>query len=791
MVTDYTSTLAQGAALPSTKKAGPISVPRVASMLLPDSVGLLEISAPINLNGVNTGQIVGLISFDFLYSQIFNDRSSTLPAPGKMDFIAISGSGQHYIPQFVNISEAEVSFLTKSLDNLTGKQSQTFRCNIGDVKEVFVISAPLEDIPLGLIWVFDSHGVINSTNPLIFLATFGVASLAVILSSLLAGRQFANSQVLASRLESSSSIRLEMEQKNEELIGEIEQRKKIEELLMREQALLRSLLDSIPDLIFYKSVDLRFIGCNKAFSQFVGLSQKNLVGQRAEDIASLASAHFLWEHDQEIVNQGLVVRKEESVHCPDGGKLLFDTVKTPYYSPNGETIGLISISRDIHERKQLEDDLVEQQDRLDLVLMAADIGLWDWYIESGETYFNERWANIIGYSLSELQPINIDTWLANVHPDDLLKSNRYIEDYFNGITDFYDCECRMRHKDGRWIWVLDRGRVIERFDDGRPLRMSGTHIDITRRMEAEINLKALNDSLEQVVICRTAELNIAHSKLIIQEKMASIGQLAAGVAHELNNPVNFIQTNFATLQEYFSDLITLFRLYKEALVTTTNQEQAYIIAHLLKIEKEMKFGNVLNDIPVLFDESEKGFERVGHIIRTMRDFSRQNEEEQFGEVDVNQSIENTLIISRNEYKYDTVIEKNFSPIPLIEGINELLSQVFLNLIVNGVYANSKAHRDGKSIISIRTWNDKNFVYCSFQDTGTGILPEHLNRIFEPFFTTKPPGQGTGLGLSISYDIVVHKHQGFLAAENQASGGAIFVVKLPIKQERGSAVAEVS
>lgn len=780
VVAESTSPPVHEGTLPYSKIIYEFSGDGVSIRPYPGSTGFIEISAQVNLNDKRVGQVVGLIPLKLIHEHFFNKKTTPSAASVKLDFITIAGSSQSYVPPTANIKEAEVKTLLENLDIPTGVQSKIFENRLGDAKKILVISAPFQKVPLSLIWILDSHKITSPHSPLIFLILFGMFALAIILSSFWAGRQYVNSQVLVARIEASSRIQLEIEQKNIELTNEIEQRKKIEELLMREQFFLGSLLDSIPDPIFYKSVDLRFIGGNAAFKQFVGLSQEFLVGQRAEDIASLSSVRFLWEHDQNIINQGLTIRMEERAHHPNGSELLFDTVKTPYYSPSGEVIGLISISRDIFARRQLANDLAKQKERLDLVIQAADIGLWDWYIDSGKTYFNERWANIIGYNLSELQPVNIDTWLALVHPEDSLKSSQHLENHFKGITEFYECECRMRHKDGRWVWVLDKGRVVERADDGRPIRMSGTHIDITRRMEAEVMLKTLNETLEQEVARRTEELRVINSKLLIQEKMASIGQLAAGVAHELNNPINFIQTNFATLQEYFLDITMLFNLYKDALESITDQGQSQIVDHLLKKEKEIKFGYVIKDIPLLFHESKKGFERVSHIIATMRDFSRQDQS--FGEVDINQCIENTLIISKNEYKYDTVIEKNFSQIPLVEGVTELLNQVFLNLIVNGAQANSEAQLSGKGIIAIKTWNDERFVYCSFRDNGIGIPCEHLNRIFEPFFTTKPPGHGTGLGLSISYDIVVHKHQGLLTAENLTSGGAEFVVKIPVKQE---------
>ena len=138
--------------------------------------------------------------------------------------------------------------------------------------------------------------------------------------------------------------------------------------------------------------------------------------------------------------------------------------------------------------QETEEELRHERERLAGILRGTRSGTWEWNVQTGETIFNERWAEIIGYKLEELSPVSIDTWIKYTHPDDLKASDEMLQKHFNGELDYYDCECRMKHKDGRWIWILDRGKVISWTTDGKPLWMYGSHTDITerKRMEEEI-----------------------------------------------------------------------------------------------------------------------------------------------------------------------------------------------------------------------------------------------------------------------------------------------------------------
>jgi len=294
-------------------------------------------------------------------------------------------------------------------------------------------------------------------------------------------------------------------------------------------------------------------------------------------------------------------------------------------------------------------------------------------------------------------------------------------------------------------------------------------------------------TLEQKVRARTLKLQQVQSHIVMQEKMASIGQLAAGIAHELNNPINFIYTNFVTLQNNFKSLKKIIKNY-QALAEKFEMTQAHaeLIETIRKQENEMHLDFVLNDLGTLFDETREGFKRTSGIINSMRDFSRAEHTQDFALFDVNSGIKDTLVIARNEYKYYCEIDTDFGQLEPVECIPQQLNQVFLNIIVNAAQAIRSQDQRGKGVITIQTIMKEDKINCTISDNGPGIPDKIKTRIFEPFFTTKEVGQGTGLGLSIAYDIIVNKHDGTIKAENNHPRGTQFTICIPCKKDLSNA-----
>jgi signal transduction histidine kinase len=261
--------------------------------------------------------------------------------------------------------------------------------------------------------------------------------------------------------------------------------------------------------------------------------------------------------------------------------------------------------------------------------------------------------------------------------------------------------------------------------------------------------------------------------------MASVGQLAAGVAHEINNPVGFISSNMEILAQYITDYTRILRLVgqiKESVEQGDLAKAKATAEEITSLEKEINLDYVINDMPKLLEHNRKGIERVQKIVTDLRTFSREDKNV-MERVKIEEVIEGILTIVHSEIKYKAKLEKNYGDTPPIECSPQRLGQVFINLLVNALHA-----IEGTGTIAIKTYTQDEFVCVDVRDTGKGIPPEILNKIFDPFFTTKPAGQGTGLGLSVSYEII-KKHNGSMTVRSKVGEGTTFTVLLPINKEK--------
>lgn len=294
----------------------------------------------------------------------------------------------------------------------------------------------------------------------------------------------------------------------------------------------------------------------------------------------------------------------------------------------------------------------------------------------------------------------------------------------------------------------------------------------------ELNLK--NEELKEAL----ENLKATQVSMVQEDKLASLGQLSAGMAHEINNPLGFIISNFATLKKYTDKLYTMITLYKNSI---TNISKDYPIKEtLMNLENEEKQYNleyIMGDLKELLKDTEGGIERVRKIVSAMRNFAHTTVEGEFEQYDINDGITNTLVIAKNELKYNSNIETILGEVPFIEAQSNEINQVILNIIINSSYAIKEKQRNIDSsyfgVLKISTFSDENFVCCAIEDDGIGISNKNIIKIFEPFFTTKPVGKGTGLGLSIAYDIIKNKHKGELLVESTLGIGTKIILKLPI------------
>ncbi|NHC06462.1 ATP-binding protein [Azonexus fungiphilus] len=350
------------------------------------------------------------------------------------------------------------------------------------------------------------------------------------------------------------------------------------------------------------------------------------------------------------------------------------------------------------------------------------------------------------------------------------------------VPDAFEAESFFPHlgDGGRWLFFT---AAPIRDADGKVVGAIETLQDVSERHQAEAQLLQYQGQLEAQVAERTGALEQANRQLareheelsellrkveaaqqqVLQsEKMAAIGQLAAGVAHEINNPVGFVNSNLGTLKGYTAHLLELVDAYE------SGQPEAIARA---RQKADLEF--LREDLPALISESQDGLDRVTRIVQDLKDFSRVDQAER-QHADLNAALSSTLNVVRNELKYKADVIVELGELPEVDCVPAQLNQVFMNLLVNAAQA---IPEHGK--IFVRSGVDRDHVWFEVEDTGTGMPPEVRQRIFEPFFTTKPVGKGTGLGLSISYDIVVKRHHGRLDVASEPGRGTRFRIWLPV------------
>lgn len=297
--------------------------------------------------------------------------------------------------------------------------------------------------------------------------------------------------------------------------------------------------------------------------------------------------------------------------------------------------------------------------------------------------------------------------------------------------------------------------------------------EIAERKRAEEELGQKNLELEDAY----GELENAQSQVIQQEKMASIGQLAAGVAHEINNPIGFIISNLDSLRGYTSKVAKFLKMQEHAvneLAKSCGTESATLISEINEAKRALKIDYIIHDTEDLLDETLDGAGRVKNIVQGLKGFARMNNESMLA--NINEGIESTMNIIWNEIKYKATLVKDLGNIPLTKCNPGQLNQVFMNILVNAAQA-----IEVKGDIHVKTWADDHHIFILIRDTGSGISQDALSKIFDPFYTTKEVGKGTGLGLSISYDII-KKHGGEIKVESEVGEGTTFIIQIPIIEE---------
>lgn len=393
-------------------------------------------------------------------------------------------------------------------------------------------------------------------------------------------------------------------------------------------------------------------------------------------------------------------------------------------------------------------------------------------------YVNDKFCELSKYSQEEL--LGKDHRLINsgYHPKDFFKH------FWSTIRagKVWKGEVQNKAKDGSYYWV---DTTIVPFLDtkGRPYQYLAIRFDITERKRAEEALRQselISRQQAQKLELALQDLKLTQAQLIQTEKLSSMGQLVAGVAHEINNPLNFVYGNLDHTSEYIQDLLHLLRLYQKHFSNPPTEIQAAV--------EECNLDFLLADLPKMLDSMKLGANRIREIVLSLRNFSRIDDGET-RRVDIHEGIDSTLLILQNRLKDKggqpkIILRKEYGNLPLVECHASQLNQVFMNILSNAIDAVEQQPSPRK--ITIKTEQPcAQTVLISISDNGPGIPEKIQQHLFEPFFTTKPIGKGTGLGLSIAHHIVAEKHKGQLKCISHPGEGTKFLISIPISPIAGN------
>ncbi len=309
------------------------------------------------------------------------------------------------------------------------------------------------------------------------------------------------------------------------------------------------------------------------------------------------------------------------------------------------------------------------------------------------------------------------------------------------------------------------------------LTTGGRIIHLQKKLqEAVSQIQAKNEKLEDAL----QKVKQTQAQILQSEKMSSIGQLAAGVAHEINNPIGFVSSNMRTLSDYQGDVNTIITQYRTLItglkepLSRENLPSNIIeqVGQIMALETKVDLDFILADIPELIGDCQEGTERVKKIVLNLKDFAHPGEDKA-QITDLNEGLESTLNVVSNELKYKATVTKDYGELPLVKCYPQQLNQVFMNILVNAAQA-----IEDRGEIRIVTRADNGHVNVRISDTGKGIPPEFISKIFDPFFTTKEVGKGTGLGMNVAYNII-QKHNAKIAVESEVGKGTTFTIRLQI------------
>jgi PAS domain S-box-containing protein len=549
----------------------------------------------------------------------------------------------------------------------------------------------------------------------------------------------------------------ELKKNNKMMEAEIFERKQVESALLESEVRYRSILETIEEGYYEVDLEGNMTFFNDALTRILGYSKNELMNMNNRQYTDEENAEYLHQIYTGIYYSGKPSKGSEfEIIQPNGERKVVEASISLIKNSSGAPTGYKGIIRDITDLRQAQVSLQKTNAKIttlinsisSILIAVSDSDEIIFWNTEAEKQFGISEKEVLGKSLSEL-----------------------------GIT---------------WKWADIRNGFYQCRQDNIPVELDDLTFTQNNGKEGILVLRLTpllgKEYTGTGILIQGANITkrkIMESQLTQAQKLESIGQLAAGIAHEINTPTQYVGDNVHFLETSYKDLFKVLRQYeilKEGIKEGKTCDR--LLDQVEEIIQEADLDYLIQEIPQAIHQALDGVERVSRIVQSMKAFAHPGKEEKIG-VDINQAIENTIMVARNEWKYVADLIMDLDPsLPLTPCIPGDINQVLLNVLVNAAQAVSEVIEDGsagKGKISISTKQDGSWVEIRISDTGKGIPEEIRSKIFDPFFTTKKVGKGTGQGLAIAYTAVAERHDGSITFETETGRGTTFKIKLPIEE----------
>ena len=526
----------------------------------------------------------------------------------------------------------------------------------------------------------------------------------------------------------------------------------------------QSLFNHLNEHIVVIDQDYKITDVNEPFLTFTGCQREEIIGKYCYEVShgyeKPCDQNGEECHIREVFKTG---KPKNCIHehvKHDGSKVWVDIRLSPLTKKNEKIPHVIESTREVTYLMEMKRALYESKEHYKDLVDNVNSIIFRMNTEGSITFFNKFAQNFFGYSEDEILGNNV---LGTILPETSL-SGHDLSDLIKDIATYPE-----KYKS----------------NENENLKKNGERVQISWSNAPIFDSKG---NLEEILCVGNdiTERKILENQLAHAQKLEAIGQLAAGIAHEINTPTQYVGDNTRYLEDAFNDFLTVLNKYNELLTAVKDGNPTEdLVKEVEALVEEADIDYLSKDIPEAIAQTLQGVERVTKIVRSMKDFSHPGVKEKTA-VDINQAIESTITVARNEWKYVAELKTTFDPsLPKVVCYIAEFNQVVLNLIINAVHAiadslEGVSHNKGK--IDVSTCRDDGWVEIRISDNGKGIPKEVQPKIFDPFFTTKEVGKGTGQGLAISYNVIVDKHGGSLSFDTEEGKGTTFIIRIPIEPE---------